>query len=245
MLLVIIMLKMINLQWTTFSLIHIITIIFSFIVFILLYFLLINKNERIQKNILFPLSLFGWSAILYNLLAKDNIYYNLPLQLCSINAMLLPVLMVTNNKTLGNVMPIMAVGAFGAIVLNFGANYSIFSYDFLFYYWPHLMEALIPWLLVMLGKIQPELKYIWKSIFLIFIFYTIAYAINSIIVKYTKYSPNYMFCMRPENIILEVLWNICPYEYLYMLLTFPIVVGLCFLYNLKNLINLIKKKCCR
>lgn len=189
------------------------------------------------------MSLLGWGAIIYNIFTSNNIYYDLPLQLCSINAMLLPFLVATNNKTLGNVMPIMAVGAFGAIILNFGCDYSIFSFDFFFYYFPHMMEAAIPWLLVLLGKIKPELKYIWKSVFLIFIFYTFSYIMNSMIIKYTDASPNYMFCIGPENSILEILWNICPYEYWYMLLTFPIVVGLCCIYNIKNLIHLVKKKC--
>ena len=237
------MYKLISLQWTTFSVIHIITILLSLVIFYFLYLLLKNKNDKVKKIILFSLSLLGWGAILYNLFTTNNIYYDLPLQLCSINAILLPFLVVTNNKVLGNVMPIMAVGAFGASILNFGCDYSIFSFDFFFYYFPHLMEAFIPWLLVLFGKIKPELKYIWKSVFLIFVFYNFAYIINLIIIKYTDATPNYMFCIRPENKILEILWNICPYEYWYMYLTLPIIIVLCCVYNIKNFIYLLKRKC--
>ncbi len=231
-----------TLEWTMFSLQHFITIIIAVLIGVILYYFLKKVSDRKRTIVLFVLSLFGWAAIIYNLIYYKSPLTNLPLELCSINAILLPILVLTNNKVLGNIMPVMAVGAFGAIILNFGCDYPIFSWSFFFYYFPHLMEGVIPWLLVFYKKIKPELKHMFSGILIIIVFYTFAHFINVIITNNTEYKTNYMFSMHPSNVILEVVWNMCPHQYWYMFIFSPVLLFLFTIYNIKNIIDKIKNR---
>lgn len=238
--------------WGTFTIQHIISIIIVFIMVFIIYKLLKNKTEKVQKYTLFILSLWGIAAIIYNLLMWNTPIDYLPLHLCSINALLLPISVLTKNKFLGNLLPIYSIGALAAIVINTGqANYKICSSVFLMYYVPHMFEFIIPLLQVLLGRIKMSFKYIIPSIIFTFILYTIVHLCNIYINYYLQLNNvtnylnepllvNYMYSLNPEgNPVFEFFYKILPYKYYYMLLLLPVFGIICLIYNIY--FNKIKK----
>ena len=69
-----------------------------------LYFALRRASRKTQAVVLGALSFSGIVAIIYNLVTWGSPIEYLPLHLCSINAILLPIVVFTRNKTLGNLL---------------------------------------------------------------------------------------------------------------------------------------------
>ena len=94
---------------------------------------------------MFIFSLTGIAAITFNLLKWNSPLEYLPLHMCSINAMLLPFAVLTKNKTLCNLLVVWCLGALVALVLNQSVmETTILSDVFIFYYFPHIFEFIIP-----------------------------------------------------------------------------------------------------
>ncbi len=78
-------------EWGTFTSMHIISIVFSFYLIICLDIKVKVMNSKNKIILLFILSLSGLAAIIYNLIYWNNPIEYLPLHLCSLNAILLPI----------------------------------------------------------------------------------------------------------------------------------------------------------
>ena len=217
-------------KWGTFSLLHILTMLLAAVIIGGLYFLLRKRSRKLQTGVLGALSFLGIAAILYELLTKTPTVANLPLHLCSINAMLLPFAVFTRNKTLGNLLLVWCLGALAALVLNYDMTETpILSWDVFFYYFPHVVEFGIPLLLVALGLVKKDPKCIASTIGISMVIYTGVHFLNLLINRYCAahsidYSANYMFSMRPNNPLVELFYSWIPVTYWYMYLVLPIVV---------------------
>lgn len=217
--------------WGTFTLTHIITLIVGILIIVGLYFLLRNKNPKIQQITLFVLSLSGIAAIIFNLIKWGSPLEYLPLHMCSINAMILPIAILTKNKYICNLLLVWCVGAGLALVVNMDtAHCEIFSVIFNFYYFPHLLEFGIPILLFALKLSELDFKCIPITLLITFLIYTSIHFINVAINNYTEVNNildwkgeviqvNYMFSITPSNPILKIMYKIIPYSYWYMLPT--------------------------
>ena len=106
-------------EWGFFSPVHIATLVAAAAILIGLYFALRKAPQKVQVWVLGVLSLSGIAAIIFNLLRWDDPVSYLPLHLCSINAMMLPIAVFTRNKTIGNLLLVWSLGALVALVLNF------------------------------------------------------------------------------------------------------------------------------
>ena len=222
--------------WGNFGIIHYLTLIFSIILIITLYFILKNKTEKTKIITLFILSLSGICAIVYNLVTWKSPLEYLPFHMCSINAILLPIAILTRNKTIGNLLVLWSLGALIALLLNYpAANYEIFSWTFVIYYFPHTLEFGIPILLFIFKIIKLDYRTIPATILITFIIYTIVHFINVGLNNYfiennildgngEIIQVNYMFSFLPDNPVLQLFYNIIPYKYFYMLLAFPIII---------------------
>ncbi len=239
-----------KLVWGNFSFFHIITIVLVFVAIIALYFILKKKGKKTQKYTLFTLSLWGIAAIIYNLTAWNAPLEYLPLHMCSINALFLPIAIISENKFLNNLLPVYSIGALAAIIFNNGiADAEVMSPVFLMYYVPHLFEFAVPILQIMLKRTKMQLKYIFPSVLFTTILYTIVHFINAILNNYfitnniRNYlnqivEVNYMYTIKPEGIpILTNLWEIIPYPYFYLL---PLILATTLLYLILNIKNLRK-----
>ena len=127
--------------WGTFTPAHIITLVAAVAMIAGLYFILRNRSEKCKTVVLGVLSFSGIAAIIFNLLVWDAPLAYLPLHLCSINAMVLPIAVLSRNKTVCNLLLVWCLGALAALVLNYEVvNMKLWSWTFFFYYFLTVLQ---------------------------------------------------------------------------------------------------------
>ena len=160
-------------KWGSFGVVHIATLLFAAAMIVGLYFSLRRASRKVQTLVLGVLSFSGIAAIVFNLVTWGSPLEYLPLHLCSINALLLPIVVFTRSKTGGNLLLVWCLGALAALVVNMAqAEYELNSWTFAFYYFPHVLEFGIPILLFKLGLIEKHPKYILSTIVITMLIYT-------------------------------------------------------------------------
>ena len=222
--------------WGTFSISHIVSLVAAALMIVGLYFAIRALSVKWQTVILGLLSFSGIAAIIYNLVAWSSPIEYLPFHLCSINAILLPIVVFTRNKTLGNLLLFWSLGALFALVLNTAmAEAELFSMPFNFFYFPHVLEFGIPIIMFKLGFIKKDFKCIPSTLAITLGIFIVVHFINIGLNSYciannvTDYAGNivqvnYMFTMYHDNIpLLSNFYSIIPYSFWYLLLTLPII----------------------
>ncbi len=240
-------------KWGSFGLVHIATLIFAAAMIIGLYFALRKASHKVQTAVLGVLSFSGIAAVIFNLVTWGSPLEYLPLHLCSLNALLLPIVVFSRNKTLGNMLLVWCLGALAALVVNMAqAEYELNSWTFVFYYFPHVLEFGIPVLLFKLNLIEKHPKYILSTIVITMIIYTGIHFCNLGLNAYLAANNmldyagnliqvNYMYSLVPENPLLTLFWQIIPYEYWYMFMIIPILVVYLGIVYLPQIFNKRKK----
>ena len=240
--------------WGFFSIAHIVSLIFAIGIVVLLYFILRKANDTVKTIVLGILSFSGILAIIYNLVVWNSPLEYLPLHLCSLNAMVLPIAVFTRNKTLNNLLLLWSIGALFALIVNTSvAEVEIFSWTFVFYYFPHVLELGIPILMFLLKLVKKDIKCIASTVGITMASYTMIHFINLWINSYAiKHNildwggnvikVNYMYSIYPENPLLDLFYKIIPLEYWYMYLTVVVIVIYLGLVYLNDIIKLIREK---
>ena len=194
-----------------------------------LYRFLKGKNEKIQTAVLFVCSCTGVVAIVYNLLRWGSPLEYLPLHLCSINAMLLPVAVLTRSRRLGNLLLVWCLGALVALIANFEmAEAKFFGESFVFYYFPHVFEFGIPVLLFKLGLVRKDPACIGSTLTITMGIYTLVHLCNVVINHFCALAGNgirvtYMFSIDPSNPLVALFHRLIPHAYWHMYPVIPIV----------------------
>jgi uncharacterized membrane protein YwaF len=221
-------------EWGFFTPAHIISLIAAAAMNIALYFAVRNRSQKVQIAVLTVFSLTGIAAVLFHLLRWGCPLQNLPLHLCSINALLLPFAVVTRNKTLGNMLLLWCLGALAALVLNNEVQSAkLFGESFNFYYFPHVFEFGIPILLFKLKLVDKDVRCIGTTLGLTMLIYTFVHLCNKLInllcQTYGILNPsghvihvNYMFSLQPNNPLTAWFQELVPFEYWYMYMVLPI-----------------------
>lgn len=218
--------------WGGMGPVRIATLIFAAALMTGLYWILRKKSEKTQRLVLGVLSLLGIAAILYNLCGGYPVQ-ELPLHLCSFNAMVLPVAVFTRNKTLGNLLLVWSLGALSALVLPFElVNTKLLSWDFFFYFFPHVVECGIPILLFRLGLVKKDPKCILSTVGISMAVYTVTHGINLWINSLellnrdgNRIAVNYMFTLGAGgNPLVGLFCRVIPAPYWHMYLVIPILV---------------------
>lgn len=222
--------------WGSFGIVHIASLIVAAGIIVGLYFALRKASRAVQTAVLGVLSFSGIAAIIFNLVTWGSPLEYLPLHLCSINAILLPIVVFTRNKTLGNLLLVWCLGALAALVVNTTqAGFELTSATFVFYYFPHVLEFGIPILLFKLGLIEKHYKYILSTIVITMLIYTgvhlfnvwlNAWCVANQILDYAGnvIQVNYMYSLVPENPLLALFKQVIPFDYWYMYMIVPILV---------------------
>lgn len=241
-------------EWGFFSITHIITLIFAVGTIPALHFMLRKRSWKTQLWVLGPLSFLGVISVIYHLVAHNCPLENLPLHLCSINALVLPIAVFTRNKTLGNLLLLWCLGALMALVLNNAtAAVSIFSWSFFYYYFPHVVEFAFPILMVSLGHVKKEPKSILVSVGISMGLYTCVHFANMGLNKYftahnvcnpsgNLIQANYMYTLEPNNPMCEFFQNLIPGPYWYMYLAIPLLVAYLLIIYAPDIIRSLKNK---
>ncbi len=240
--------------WGFFSALHIITLILAAGIIAGIYFLLKRAKDKVKIIVLGILSFSGIFAIIYNLVVWDSPLEYLPLHLCSLNAMVLPVAVFTRNRILNNLLLLWSIGALFALLVNVAmASVEIFSWTFAFYYFPHVLEFGTPILMFLLRLVKKDVKCIASTVGITMASYTLIHFVNLWINDYAaKHNVvdwagniirvNYMYSLYPENPLLNLFYSIIPFQYWYMYLTVLVVVLYLGIIYLNDIIKLIKNK---
>ena len=219
--------------WGSFGVVHLLSHLLGAGMIVGLYFLLRRASVKIQTVVLGILSFSGIAAIIFNLLAWGSPYEYLPLHLCSLTALVLPIAVFTRSKVLGNLLLLWSLGAVMALVVNTAqADFEILSATFAFYFFPHLLEFGIPILLVALGLVKMDIKFIGSTLLItlgtLIVVHLANVGLNSYFAANEILNPagdlvqvNYMYTIKPENPVLALFWSLIPYPFWYML---PVVV---------------------
>jgi uncharacterized membrane protein YwaF len=240
--------------WGSFGVVHLFSLVLSVAIIVGLFFMLRKRSKKVQTIVLGILSFSGIAAIIFNLVKWGSPLEYLPLHLCSLNAMVLPVAVLTKNKVLSNLLLFWALGALLALVINTAqANFEIFSLTFAMYYFPHTLELGIPILLFVLKMVKLDVKCIIWTIVITLACFTIihfinvglnAYFIKNNVVDYAGniLSVNYMYSIKPENPVLQLFYNLIPQSFWYMFLSLPLIVIYLGAIYCKEIIKIIKNK---
>lgn len=241
-------------KWGSFGIVHILSLIIGAAMVVGLYFIVRRRSAKVQTIILGILSFSGIIAVSYDFFAWGSPFQYLPLHLCSLNAMVLPIAVFTRNKTLCNLLLLWSLGALMALVINtVMAEATLFSPAFCVYYFSHVLEFGIPILLFKLGLVKKDVKCILSTLGITLCVYTLIHFanvnLNAYFIAEQVLNPagelvqvNYMYSLWPENPLLELFWSWNPNVYWYMM---P-VVGIVVIYLVgvywKQILALFKKK---
>lgn len=238
--------------WGFLSVAHIISLVCGAGIIAALYFLLRNKSDKTKITVLAILSLSGICAVIFNLVTWNSPLEYLPLHLCSLNAMVLPIAVLSRNKVLNNLLLLWSLGALMAVLLNHAvAEAEIFSPVFNFFYFPHVLEFGIPILMFVFKLVKKDVKCIASTVLITAGAYTVVHFINLLINEYTvKHNivdwasnivkVNYMYSLVPENPVLQMVYNLIPYPYWYMYGVLVLVFVYLGLVYLKEIIQLVR-----
>ncbi len=211
--------------WGTFGLTHFASLAAAAALSVGLYFCLKKTNKTVQIAVLGVLSFWGVGAIIFNLLMWNNPWHYLPLHLCSVNALALPVAVFSRNKTVCNLLLVWSLGALAALICNWEMTTTeLVSWTFFFYYFPHVVEFAIPILLFKLGLVKKDPRCILSTLGITMAAYTLVHFANLIVTRYAHQNVNYMFSIRPENPLLALFYKAIPLSYWYMYMIFPMLV---------------------
>lgn len=240
--------------WGSFGVVHILSLLIGAWIIVGLYFLLRCFSAKTQTVVLGILSFSGIAAIIFNLVAWGSPYEYLPLHLCSLTALVLPVAVFTRSKILGNLLLLWSLGAIMALVVNTAqANFEILSATFFFYFFPHLLEFGIPILLFALGLVKKDIKCIGYTLLITLCVLILVHFANVSLNNYFAANQiqnpsgaliqvNYMYTVKPENPVLALCWSLIPYPFWYMMpVVLIVLVYLCLVY-LKEIIACFKTK---
>lgn len=216
-------------KWGSFGSVHILTLVLGAVILLGLYFLLKNASKKVQIGVLGVLSFSGITAVIFNLVSWGSPLEYLPLHLCSINALVLPIAVFTRNKQISNLLLLWGLGALAAVVVNTAqAEFEVFSSVFAFYFFPHVLEFGIPILLFKLGLVEKDPKCILSTLGITLGSYTVIHFLNLWINRYCEENAlgitvNYMYSVSPDIPLLQLFYTLIPRSYWYMYCVVPVV----------------------
>ncbi len=243
--------------WGTFTIQHIISLAAIVLFAVSLYFILKRIPDRAKTAVLFAVSLFGVAAVIYDLLRWGQPLLYLPLHLCSLNALLIPIAVLTKNKVLSHLTLVWSLGAALVLVVNTGqAHYEMFSEAFWVFYICHTVDVTVPALLFLSKLVKFDIKKAPAVIGTTMAAYTGVHFTNLAINKHllesasmvSAYSRarkipqvNYMYSLGDEgNAVFALFRRVIPLDYWHMYLIAPIIAG--FLFAVHFIIKLKNKK---
>jgi len=162
----------------------------------------------------------------FNIITADmggfNWWGELPLQLCNINMLLIPVAVMTKNRALSCFSFFVGpLGAMMALMMPSAgfSGYSIFLPRMLGYYGTHFMIVIEGLALVTFGLFKPRLSDLPRAILTVIIIAFVVFLFN-LFLRWTGLFPkaNYFFSVETEgNLLLEMFHKWIPVPFLYLL----------------------------
>ena len=158
-----------------------------------------------------------------------NWWGELPLQLCNINMILIPVAVLTKNRTIKSFCFFVGpLGALMALVMpgTGFSGYSLLLPRMLGYFGTHFMIFIEGLALAAFGLYRPKLRDLPRTALAILIITFIITLINMLL-RWSGLHPNanYFFSIETEgNFLLEIFHKWIPYPFLYLIPSFGILI---------------------
>lgn len=241
-------------QWGSFGIVHISTLVIAAALIVGVYFLLKHLPERVRYFSILALSFSGIVAIVYNLIAWDSPLEYLPFHMCSILAIMLPITVLTKSRYMGNLLLVWCLGSLLALIINHASGHFIIpSAAFFIYYIPHVFEFGVVIYLFKFGYVKKDYKCIPVTVGATVVIYTIVHLINVALTRYVEANEivdyagnlltfNYMFSMTPDNPVLALFWKVIPHSYWYMYCAVVVLVVYLVVLYLPQIIRAVKEK---
>ena len=241
-------------QWGSFGIVHISTLVIAAALIVGVYFLLKYLPERVRYFSILALSCSGIVAIVYNLIAWGSPLEYLPFHMCSILAIMLPITVLTKSRYMGNLLLVWCLGSLLALIINHASGHFIIpSAAFFIYYIPHVFEFAVTVYLFVFGYIKKDYKCIPVTVGLTVAIYTVVHLINLALNHYCAVNNivdwagevltfNYMFSMEPTTSIFFLFWNIIPHPYWYMYCAVVVLVVYLVVLYLPQIIRAVQDK---
>lgn len=208
--------------------------------------LLRKKSEKTRKLVLagamiFTFLVFVWYKIMLSMdkeydevriangIAPFSWWTELPLQLCNINMILIPIGVLTNNRFLkGFSFFVAPLGALLALVMPCTGftGYSIFLPRNIGYYFTHFMVLIGGIALGSFKLFRPTFKDI-IPIILNMLFISVLIFLVNMVLRWTNLAPgaNYFYSVETDgNAILDLFHSWIPYPFLYLLPALPLII---------------------
>ncbi|MGX8692578.1 MAG: YwaF family protein [Clostridia bacterium] len=206
--------------------------------------LLRGKSEKTKSAVLVAaclLTLVGF--VFYKIYLSRDASYNeitakmggfnwwgeLPLQLCNINMLLIPIAVLKKNKAMMSFSFFVGpLGALMALIMpgNGFDGYSLLLPRMLGYYGTHFMIFIEGLALVTFGLYRPRLRDLPRTVLTILLISLTIFVVN-LLLRWSGLHPkaNYFFSVETEgNFLLEIFHRLLPYPYLYLLPCLGILV---------------------
>lgn len=217
----------------TFNLIYFLVLLLTAGVIVLITLLMKNKTENKKKKLLLTISFSNavlWVIYKFWLAFGKygipdtytfNIWTELPLHLCNISLILVPIgVILKKDGILSYGFFIAPLGAFMAYTFpSVGfTGLNIFYPHMLGYYVTHLLIIVVGVLLVTLGLFKPTFKKIPLMFLTALVLSLGAFLVNLFIRGVFNAPANYFYTCEPEGIsLLELFWSIIPVPYIYLI----------------------------
>ncbi len=208
-----------------------------------------RRSDRIRRAVLVSacvLTLIGFFAYkyalsvdeAYNVITADKGGFNwwgeLPLHLCNINMILIPIAVLTRKRPLLSfcffVGPLGAMMALAMPGSGFG-GYPIYLPRMLGYYGTHFLIVVEALAIAVLGFFRPKFSDIPRTVLTILLITLAVFGVN-MLMRATGLFPkaNYFYSVETEgNFLLEIFHKWIPYPFLYLLPGAAILGGYMFL----------------
>ena len=163
-----------------------------------------------------------------------NWWGELPLQMCNINLILIPVAIWTNNRFLKGYCFFMGpLGALMALIMpgNGFGGYSLLLPRMLGFYGTHFVLFIAGLAMGTFGLYRPRVKDFPKLVLTVTAVTFLVFCLN-LLLRYTGLHPkaNYFFSVETEgNFLLEIFHSFLPFPFLYLLPSYLILVPYMFL----------------
>ena len=203
-----------------------------------------GKSERTKKTVLVAacvLTLLGFFAYKYFLsidaefnevtasMGGFNWWGELPLQLCNINMILIPIAVMRRSRPLMCFGFFMApLGALMALVMpgNGFSGYSLLLPRMLGYYGTHFMIVIEGLALVCFGLYRPKFRDLPRTVLAALLITLVIFGVNMLL-RWSGLHPkaNYFFSVETEgNFLLEIFYKWIPVPFLYLMPALLILV---------------------
>ncbi len=232
-------------------------LILNLLLIVIITLILRKKSEKIKLMSIMSICIFNaifwviYKIILYignpelaNTGYSFVFWKELPLHLCNVSLILVPIGLVLKKKWLyAYGFYVSVLGAFMAITFPTLGFYgtSLFTPHNIGFYGTHGLIIVVGILLVTLGFLKPSLSDIPFLVLILLALAIIAYDINNTIYYLTNVKANYFYVIEPEGIsILELFWKVLPIQFFYMVFGIFILVVYSIIIN--GLFSIFKRK---